>query len=66
MEEEDWADYFSLFMIFGYPNGKNSPKDLSSFLEGSNNYDSSINFVSFLYEDLIIDNNIFDISLMIQ
>ena len=59
MLEADWTNYFSLFMIFGIPNGKNNTKDISAFLSGKENYDTNVNFVSFLYEDLSIYNNIF-------
>ena len=59
MGDEDWANYFSLFMVFGYPNGTDSTKDISFLLEGSDNYDSSIDFYSFLCEDFVIENNIF-------
>ena len=49
MEANDLANYFSIFMIFGYPNRTNleSTKDISFFLKESDNYNSNINFVSF-------------------
>jgi len=59
MGDDDKVNYFSLFMIFGYPNGTIITKDITKILSGSANYDSSINFVNFLYEDIVIDNNIF-------
>jgi hypothetical protein len=46
-------------MIIGYANGTDSTIDISSFFSNSDNYDVSINFTSFLFENLTIDNNIF-------
>lgn len=57
MQDADWTNYFSLLIIFGTPNGKNNTRDISAFLSGNDNYDTNVNFVTFLYDDLIIDNN---------
>jgi len=61
MGADDWVNYFSIFIIFGYPNRTNVDitKDISFLLKESDNYNSNINIVSFLYEDLTIENNIF-------
>ena len=61
MDANDWVNYFSIFMIFGYPNRTNIDitKDISFLLKGSDNFNSNTNFVSFLYDDLTYENNIF-------
>ena len=59
MEDDDLVNYFSIFMIFGYVNETTINKDLSPILSDNDNYAQNINLVSFLYEDIIIDNNIF-------
>ena len=59
MEDKDWIDFFSIFMIIGYSNGTDNTFDISSLFSDGDNYDISINFTSFLYDNLTIDNNIF-------
>ena len=59
MDSDDLINYFSVFMIFGYPNGTNNIKDISYLFSDYENFNPNINFVSFLYEDCVIDNNIF-------
>ena len=46
-------------MIIGYANGTDSTIDISSYFSDSDNHDVNINFTSFLFENLTIDNNIF-------
>ena len=52
----DLSNYFSLFMIFGYENGTNYTKDISFLFSDSDNYNPNKNFVSFLHDNIIIDN----------
>ena len=59
MNDGDWINFFSIFMIIGYSNGTDSTIDISSFFSNSDNFDIDINFTSFLYDNLTIDNNIF-------
>ena len=49
---------FSLFMIFGYPNGTDNEINISPYLYNSENYDSNLNLVMEFFENFIIDNNI--------
>ena len=58
-KSEIFINYFSIFMIIGYANGTDSTIDISSYFSDSGNYDVNINFSSFLFENLTIDNNIF-------
>ena len=52
-------NYRSLFMIFGYANGKDSFIDISYYLSDNENYNSEQNIFSLLNENIRIDNNIF-------
>ena len=56
---DDSNYYFSLFMIFGYPNGTDSIVDISYFLSDNDNYRSDFNFFNFLFENFTIENNFF-------
>ena len=53
------TEYFSLFMMFGYPNGTDSNIDLSRYFIDIDGYDSKNNIITKLLEGLTIDNNIF-------
>ena len=58
---EDEINYFSMLMIFGYPNGTDSTINIEIFLNDIENYISEISysFYDFLNENLTIENNIF-------
>ena len=56
---DDSNYYFSLFMIFGYPNGTDSIVDISYFLSDNENYRADLNFFNFLFENFTIENNFF-------
>ena len=58
---EDEINYFSMLMIFGYPNGTDSTINIEIFLNDIENSDPEIscNFYEFLNENLTIENNIF-------
>jgi hypothetical protein len=54
-------NYFSSFMIFGYPNGTDGSIDISHFLNDiENNQNIGISFFRLLYENFTIENNIFE------
>ena len=55
-------NYFSIFMIFGYPNGTDSTIDISKFIfDGElNNIQPNNNFFDILFDNYKIGNNIFD------
>ena len=57
---EDEINYFSMLMIFGYPNGTDSAINIEIFLNDIENSDPEIsyNFYEFLNENLTIENNI--------
>ena len=54
----NFAEYLSMFMIFGYANGTDSTIDISKFLFKKNN-EGDNNFFDFLYKNLTIENDIF-------
>jgi hypothetical protein len=58
---EDEINYFSMLMIFGYPNGTDSTINIEIFLNDIENSEPEIsyNFYDFLNENLTIENNIF-------
>ena len=55
-------NYFSMLMIFGYPNGTDSTIDISDFIFNSEENDihpeTLNNFYEFLFENYTIENNI--------
>ena len=57
-------NYFSMFIIFGYPNGTDSTINISDFLfDGDENdiqLDNINNFYDFLFKNYTIENNIFE------
>ena len=55
---EDFSNYLSIFMAFGYANGTDSIIDISKFLF-KDKYDNSNNFFAFLFKNLTLENNIF-------
>ena len=58
---EDSQDYLSLFMIFGYANGTDNTADISYFLSDHENYGQlNYTFFDLLFNNLIIENNIFN------
>ena len=58
-KEEDSEDFSPLLMIFGYPNGKDEEIDISPYLSDCDLYDQNNNIYSRLFENFVIDNNIF-------
>ena len=60
ISQENSGEFFSIFMIFGYPNGIDLEIDISYFLSDSENYDSTFNLYDYFMGTIKIDNNIFD------
>ena len=56
---QNYANYISMFMIFGYANGTDSVVDISKFIFKENNDDEDNNFFMLLFKKLKIENNIF-------
>ena len=50
---------FSVFLMFGFPKGKDKIIDISLYLSDSEVYNPNMNLVKLLLDDLIIDNNLF-------
>ena len=57
---DDSDYYFSLLMIFGYPNGTDSFVDISYYLCDSENFRSDFDLYDLLFENFTIENNFFD------
>ena len=55
---QNYADYLSIFMVFGYANGTDSTVDISKFIF-KENFELDNNFFLFLFQNLTIENNIF-------
>ena len=57
-------NYFSMFMIFGYPNGTDSTINISDFIFNGDINDIQLdninNFYDFLFKNYTIENNIFE------
>ena len=51
--------FYSIFMMFGYPNGTDNIIDISPYFMDIENYDLNNNFINKLLEGLTINNNIF-------
>ena len=56
---EDQSNYLSVFMIFSYPNGTDTTKDISYYLDENDNFDPNENFIDFLHKNFTNENNIF-------
>ena len=59
ISQENSGNFFSIFMVFGYPNGTDLEIDISPYFSDSDNYDSSYNLYDYLIRTMKIDNNIF-------
>ena len=55
---QNYAQYLSMFMIFGYGNGTDCNIDISKFLF-KDEYNKDNNFFWFLFQNLTMENNIF-------
>ena len=51
---------FSLMMIFGFGNGTDHTIDISPYLADTGYYDDNYNLYQYLYNNMSVDNNIFD------
>ena len=52
-------NFFSILMIFGYPNGTDLVIDISPYFIDRDNYDSTNNLYNYLIATMEIENNIF-------
>ena len=53
------GNFISLLMIFGYANGTDNEIDISPYLSDNELYNSSINLIHDILNNITIDNNIF-------
>ena len=53
-------DFFSVFLVFGFPVGNDDIIDISPFFFDSYNYNANINLVNVLLEKFKINNNLFN------
>ena len=51
---------FSILMIFGYANGKDSYIEISPYLSDSNNTDTTLSIFDYFLNKIVINNNIFE------
>ena len=59
--KDEFNNYLSMFMIFGYANGTDTIINIDEFLfKDNNNNRIGNNFFTFLYKNLTIENNIFE------
>ena len=59
--KDDFNNYLSMFMIFGYANGTDTIINIAEFLfKDNNNNRIRNNFFTFLYKNFTIENNIFE------
>ena len=57
---------YSILITFGYANGKDSVLDISPYLKDSNNTNINLNLFDYFLNSIVIDNNIFNYSIVQQ
>ena len=60
------SETFSFLITFGFANGKDSVLDISPYLKDSNNTDINLNLFDYFLDSSVIDNNIFNYSIVEQ